>query len=361
MSTEIQAVLAELKAALPAKFEELHKRIDRLDQAAFTPPMQTRGAVSGAKALVAELVKNADTLNRSGRVRIEVPSLLAERKATIISTGIINPDREPGVQGGGRYVHRLRDLFRTVPISTGAAFVVRSASETHGASPQVGEGSLKAESAYTFAGATVPVETLAHFCNVSRQAFEDVEGLAAFIDETLIWGLEREVESQLLAGDATSGNLDGLITTAAAFDSTILDAGDGWNRMDLLAAAFTQLREAGFRANFFCVHPRDWFRMVITKDQQDRYLMGDPRSAAEEILWAVPGVISDRIPQGSFLVGDSSKAVIRQRMVATVDMSDSHGDNFVKNIYTLRGEERLALVKMREDAFVTGSLTTSPA
>lgn len=38
------------------------------------------------------------------------------------------------------------------------------------------------------------VEYLAHFINVSRQAFDDLPGLALYFDQSLMTGIERAIE-----------------------------------------------------------------------------------------------------------------------------------------------------------------------
>jgi hypothetical protein len=46
--------------------------------------------------------------------------------------------------------------------------------------------------------------------------------VVAHVDTSLIWGLEKKVEEQFLAGSGVSPNLDGLATDTTNFDSTLL-------------------------------------------------------------------------------------------------------------------------------------------
>jgi HK97 family phage major capsid protein len=59
---------------------------------------------------------------------------------------------------------------------------------------------------------------------------------------------------------------------------------------------------------------------------------------------------------GSFLIGSSMGAEIKDRAQATVEVSREHSDNFTKNMVTILAEERLALCVKRVEAFITGSL-----
>jgi hypothetical protein len=60
-------------------------------------------------------------------------------------------------------------------------------------------------------------------------------------------------------------------------------------------------------------------------------------------------------------VGDSSKAVVRQRQTTTVEISYEHASNFTSNLGTALAEERFGIQTLRPDAFVTGQLASSPA
>jgi hypothetical protein len=62
-----------------------------------------------------------------------------------------------------------------------------------------------------------------------------------------------------------------------------------------------------------------------------------------------------------FLVGDSSQAIVRQRMQTTVAVSFEHASNWTSNLATILAEQRFALQILREDAYVSGTLASSPA
>ena len=241
-------------------------------------------------------------------------------------------------------------------------FNVRTTTESTSPISQATEGLAKAESSYTLTGETASIPTVAHYVNVSRQAMDDVVGLGEFLRTVLIWGLRREAERQMISGDGTAGTMEGITATARTFDTTILAPSAGYKIADLLAAAACQLSENGYTADFFIVHPRTWLRAILTKDSQGQYIIGGPQSAVTRQMWAMKAVVSDQIATTRFIVGDSNAAMLRPRMEATVDISDSHDQNYVKNLLTIRGEERLVLQKLRPDGFVySASTTTSPA
>ncbi len=61
--------------------------------------------------------------------------------------------------------------------------------------------------------------------------------------------------------------------------------------------------------------------------------------------------------QGKFLIGAFRDAAqIFDRMDAEVLVSSEDRDNFVRNMLTIRAEERLAFIVKRPQAFVYGTL-----
>ena len=64
--------------------------------------------------------------------------------------------------------------------------------------------------------------------------------------------------------------------------------------------------------------------------------------------------------QNNFLTGAFNMAAqIFDRMDIEVLLSTENEDDFVKNMVTIRAEERLALAVYRPEAFVTGTVTAS--
>lgn len=104
------------------------------------------------------------------------------------------------------------------------------------------------------------------------------------------------------------------------------------------------------------LNPEDWAAIELLKDTQGAYLHAAVTTGAEPRLWGMRVVESDALPVGSFMVGAFALAAkIWDREVANVQISSEDRDNFVRNMLTLRGEERLALTVTRPSAFVGGA------
>ncbi len=356
---------SEMKTAFErhnTNFTALQKQVDAIDAAVQRGGHGGSGggnSPSGLAEFKRNIVEGKEAFEKHGRLQFEVPSFLST-KSTISSAGLTSTEPASGIQGAGRYAYRLRSLFRTVPTSLPTIGVLRSNVETFAASPQV-ETSSKAESTCSFTLASAPVQTFASYINFSKQAMDDLDSFEAFISSSLLWDLARKAESEILSGSGAGVHLTGLMTSASAFDTSILSASLGWNRIDYLGAAAVQLQEIGYNPDFAVVSPRNWFKMISLRSTQGEYVLEDPRTKIGQSAYGLTILPSPACLTDTFLVGDSSQALIRSREKASVLLSSEHSDNFIKNIVTALVEERFGLQTLRPDAFVTGSLSSSPA
>jgi HK97 family phage major capsid protein len=249
----------------------------------------------------------------------------------------------------------VRDLL---PIGTTTSMTIEYPREdvfTNAAAP-VAEGALKPESNITFTAAKADVATIAHWIPASKQVLDDASFLAGYIDNRLREGLRQEEENQLLNGSGTGTNMLGLVTQATDYAApiTVADA----NQFDEVRLAKLQVRQAFYPADAVVLNPEDWAVMELLKDLDGNYLHAAVTSGAVPRLWGMRVVESDSLAPGEFLVGAFSLAAqIWDREQANVQVSTEDRDNFVRNMVTIRAEERLALTVYRPAAFVHGTFT----
>lgn len=370
---ELKGILEGIRGSVEgfnSRFDQLQKQVDAIDT-----QVQGRDGLGGGEADndISALAVKAITesagfaqMKQSGRGRIIIETKLLnfERKAPLTSGSVVPYQAVPGIADSGRPLYgRVRQLMRSFPITTGSAQFVRETAFNDNASP-VAEDNPKSETTFTLEADTAAVQTIAHWSRISRQLWDDLVAVQEFIRTSLLFGLEKKFEEQLLAGDGNSPNLNGLVTQATDFDTSLIALlnGEGYNPADYLRAAILQLAETGYGCTGFIVSPRDWFKIETQKDANRNYSIGDPRRTLDEVLWSLPIVPSPAMTSGAFLAGDfDSGAHIRNRMDGVIDISDSDSDNFTKNLYTIRAEQRAALVVAKPGAFITGTLTSSPA
>nr|WP_275477495.1 phage major capsid protein [Aureimonas ureilytica] len=189
--------------------------------------------------------------------------------------------------------------------------------------------------------------TIAHLFKASRQILDDAPALAGYIDARGRYGLALKEESQIFFGDGTGQNLYGLMPQARTYDTTRTATGD--TELDILLHAISQVEEADLPATGIVLSVRDWRQLLGLKDLGKNYLSGGPFGTTEARIWDLPVYPTNTFATGQFLVGafNSGGAQIFDRMEVEVLVSTENEDDFVKNMATIRIEERLAFATWR--------------
>jgi HK97 family phage major capsid protein len=229
---------------------------------------------------------------------------------------------------------------------------------TNNAAPTA-EGTLKPQSELQFEDKTATVRTIAHWMRTSVQILADAPGLRSIIDQRLRYGLAYVEEQQLLNGSGTGQNLLGLVTASTPYAAPGSLAAT--TPLDTIRLMILQAALAEYPPNGIVMNPIDMAAIEMAKDDQGRYLIGNPQGGIAPTLWRLPVVETQAMGVDKALVGAFNLAAqIFDRQDATVDVSTEDQDNFVKNKVTIRAEERLALAIYRPQAIVYGDLGRVP-
>ncbi len=262
----------------------------------------------------------------------------------------------------------VRDALTSRPTSLQLIDFVKVNSPLAPASPMMqNEGYVKHENAVTFTTSSARVQTLATFIRASRQVMDDFSELAGFLSSGLTYYVNAEEETQLLSGDNTGNNLNGLISQSRAFDTSLLPPTSAYTKLDMIGRAIEQILVAKeIPPTFLVCNPVDWWSLRLLKDGFGRYILGSPSgggSSTPSNLFDLLPIVTNSIGVGSFLIGsgDPAAAEIRDRMELVVELSTEDADNFQRNMVTVRAEKRLALVVMRPGSYIHGTFAQSPA
>lgn len=210
-------------------------------------------------------------------------------------------------------------------------------------------GGYKPESGLAVARYSTPVRTIAHWIPVTKRAIADAAQMVTLIDGFLEYGLEEELEDQMIAGDGSGENFEGLANVSGvqsqAWDSDLLTT---------LRKAKTKVRTVGrARPSAYVMNPADLEAVDLLVDNENRYYFGGPAAAGgAPPLWGLPVVESEAVPAGTAYVGAWEKAVLWDRQQSTITTTDSHGDFFVRNLVAILAEMRAAFGVLQPNAFV---------
>lgn len=280
---------------------------------------------------------------RRGGMRLELKNTVTN------AIGNTYSERRPGIVEGAFRVFTIEDLLTSIPTTAPSIDWIRENVFTNAAA-ETAEGVIKPQSSITFTTGTMPVSTVAHWIKITRQLAMDNAALAAYINRRMVYGVNLRVENQLVAGNGTAPNLNGLTNTgnftAHGYSAASLTALglSPTNRFDLIGKMMGDAALADYPADVVILNTGDWWNLRLSKDTQGRYLLGDPGSTVVPSLFGRPVVASNAMVAGSVWVGSLSQAAtMHNREGVVVEISDSDENNFQLNLLTIRAERRLAL------------------
>lgn len=357
-------VAGDLKKQIENQKGELERVIEQV-QKLEEKGIKLRGQGGEKKGFI-DFVQGQDTYKaltdrKQDKAEIEVTKAdmasMTEMKVT--SSGLVVPQYDPIIQDLPRQNLVIRDLIPSTPV-TGTSFTYyKELLHTLGAA-MVAEGAAKPTSNVTFEPKTDNVKKIAVWMPVTDEALDDVPQLYAYIQELLRYDLKLTEEGQILKGDGTGQNLNGVMTQATTFDSDLSKAGD--TAIDTVRRAIYQVRKQSKRAaDAVVMSDLDWMNIELQKDGENRYLFANLQGLVTPILWGRPVVASDSMDEGDgeatggeFLTGSFAQgARIYDRMAFTIKVGMIN-DDFVKNQRVILVEERLGLAVRRPYAFVKG-------
>lgn len=207
---------------------------------------------------------------------------------------------------------------------------------------------VKPESAMTLEKVTANVKTIAHWIPATKRALSDAAQIRTLIDNFLEYGLEEELEDQIVTGDGTGENFEGILNTtgtqAQAWDTDLFTT---------TRKARRKVRTVGRTTpTAYLFNPEDNERIDLAKDGNDRFYGNGPFGLGPDVLWGLPRLESEAVPVGTGIVGNFRMAVLWDREQAGITVSDSHADFFIRNLVAILAEMRAAFGILRPSAFV---------
>jgi HK97 family phage major capsid protein len=372
LELEVQEILAqqELKNGAQQRAAEYNKPAD--GQRLGAPAAKSRERVEVARSLGEMVTDNPEfkswmeRITRNGhipqRTNIQSPPIeVAGLKALITGVSstsagaLVSNDRLNIIDAGtfGRPL-TLRDLVTNGTTGSDTVEYVRQGTHTNAAATvaeatATGDGTgAKPESSMALSVVTENVKTIAHWVAATNRALADAGQLRTLIDSFLRYGLEEELEDQMMNGDGAGENFTGILNTSGtgtqAFATDMLTT--------TRKARTKVMTEGRARATAYVMHPLDWEALDLTQDAEERYYFGGPMVMGTPRLWGLPVVESEAIAQGTAIVADWRLAALWDREQASITTSNSHSDFFVRNLVAILAELRAAFGVIRPAAFI---------
>ena len=256
---------------------------------------------------------------------------------------IAAPYQVQGIWGAPEQQLIVENLIPHIPVSSSAVEYLKHTGFTNNAGV-VAEGAAKAESTFEFDLATANVVTIAHWTKITEQLAADAPAVTAYINAKMMYGLQLKVDNQIISGTGTSTQLGGFLKSDNHTDySSAVTIPTGANLMDFALLIKTKLDTLGYPPKVLLLNPADWAGLALLKDTQKRYLLGGPAGVTTKSLWGLPVETTASVPSGKYVMADFALgSTIYDRQEVALEI-DREGDDFRKNLLTIRVERRLGL------------------
>ena len=314
-----------------------------------SPQMQT-GSFLGARGV------NSQALAQQ---MSEMKTLVTGLSSTSAGTFVITDARPIVDQGVWARPLAIRDMITVLPTTSDTIDYVRFGTPTNAAATVAeatatsGASGTKPESAMVFSRVSETIKTLAHWIPITRQALADAPQIRAIIDSFLRYGLDEELEDQIVNGNGVGEDFIGINNTpntqSQAFTTDLLTT---------YRKARTKVRLGGRAVpTAYGMHPTDWETVDLLQDNEARYFFGGPSVVGNPRLWGLPVIESEAFTAGTAYVADWKFAVLWDRMATQILVSDSHSDFFIRNMLVILAELRAGFGIIRPQAFVEIALS----
>ena len=355
-ASALESVKSELEAT-KAQISVVKDEIEKLEAKQNRSKMN-QVEVKGFNATLADAIEqNGDSLAKLSRGEQKRSSFILDTKAVGTMTEAVNLTGDITRQYANqvyalpsRKVH-LRSLLPIGTINQGLfTFPYESGGEGDPAA-QV-QGSSKAQVDFDITMKDAAAQYIAGYVRISRQMLDDIPAMTSFLQSRLLEKYLIAEDAQLLSGNGTAPNLQGItgVATAATGAATV--------DVEQLVQAIAQLESTNYSATGIMVNPLDWAAIMNTKNTNAAYSLPASTVVTTDGSVSIAGIPlykSTAIAVDKFLVGDwSMGAQIMQNQGISVQFSEMDGDNFTKNLITVRVEARIAFPIYYAGAFVYG-------
>ena len=289
-----------------------------------------------------------------------------ETKTTLTTTGY-PPEtlRQPGIlETALRDPNAVINLFDVINTDQNAFSYLEETTFTNNAA-EAAEGSAVGEAALAFTEKTESIRKMGVFIPVTDELLADEAGIQGYLNSRLQTMIRLRLDSQLLSGDGTAPNLEGILDAGkSSVGSSDFNSYNGnLGRIGAIYNAITDIRVNAFtEPDAIIMHPNDWNQIVTSVTEVDTsgsknplfVVAGGFGADAAPNIWGLRVIPTTAISNNTVLVGkfgggEAANVVMRQGMELAV--SDSHSDFFTKNQLAIRATMRVGFPVYRQAAF----------
>lgn len=348
------------------KYRMMQERIDKLDAASNKKQDFAFSRTELIQKHIFENEKFKKLLNgdlRSTTIELEKSTFELITKSVSISGRIPQYDivLDMPVFKPDRSVH-IRS-FLSVGATNGDAISFTRESAIVDGTAMVAKAGTKPSSSVSLQEITRPVRKIATHIRVVTEMLNDIPYLSSYLSARFLKKLAVKEDEQILYGDNTGQNLDGIFLNAQFFSAPPASVVYLTDVFSIAKSIIAVNGNGEYNANAVMLHPEDYSTFLeLTKDSDKRYILPNVFTGQQISVSNMPVYTSTAINKGDFLVGDFELgAQLFEREGATVKISFDDRDNPITNQVTFIFEKRVVLAVYRPDAFIKGTIASALA
>lgn len=282
---------------------------------------------------------------------------------TDLTGDVILPDLDPAISRNPVREVFIEQIADTAETTSDNVSWVEVVTET-GAPASTAELAAIPEKDYAFQEFKKPVQKIAVINKHSVEILQDGPALVSAIKGFLAEDLNIVTDAQLLSGNGTAPQLQGVLGVATDLNTLIgTQILVGATHADVLRIGMTKIRVAGkgkFRPTHIVLNPVDVEALELTKATDGQYVLPPFVTSDGMRIGGATVIENTAITAGTFLMGDFRKLHVRRRGGVEVEITNSDADDFAKDIITFKIRRRLASYVRANDngAFLTGTFAT---
>ena len=363
VEASLKSEISNLSNEYLAKHEAIAKRMDEMEVNAKktlsgATPKSFKGALDAAikeGAIEAMLKGNSNAAS----FEVKADMTMAADFTGVVAGETIVPQFK---YDPSRSIH-IRSL---IPNGSTDAQTIRFPKESGYAdnAAATAQGYTLGQSDFDITATSVNLEKIGTYMRITEEMLNDTPQLSSYLSARVPGKVLSVEDTEILNGDGSSPNLDGLFTDGAAFvtgsGGAFYQSIESANQYDVLVAALNQLALSNYQADTILLNPTDLHKIVLLKSTANEYLRQQIYTGVQPTIMGIPVTVNTAVTAGKFLVGNLAQATqlwIRENLAVSFSREDS--TNFRDGFITVKAQERVALTNYQPNAIVQGTFSTA--
>lgn len=299
-------------------------------------PAPSAAGVSRGKAFISQ--KSRPVGDWAAAFAKQHPGVAEGKAFTLPSSATFTVPAPTPIVAAAAPVGHVLDALTVIELDRGnGANYLRQTERENAAKPVAPKG-LKPLKNVEMERVDAPARTIAVVLDgIPRQDIADYPDLTTFLDYELKADVLNELDHQILLGDGTGENFEGIFYTEG-----VLVQDYAVDPSATIRRAMARVEAKGYANTALLIGPEDFAGVELERDGAGGQYRGNVAPARGRNVWGVPTIAIPTMPAGLAVVGDLRQAILWMREQMEVRATDVAGEDFRRNQYMFRAELRAA-------------------